>query len=82
MPSCSVWGDIQYKDKNYALPILLKHLDKVVLHVDDKSPKDHYNSYATEWKGKDLHITVSIASTTILSSPASLTRNAATSSGK
>jgi len=54
----SVWGDIQYKDKERALPIAIKHLDKVVVHVDDKSPAGAYNTYDVEFKGKDLHITV------------------------
>jgi len=54
----SVWGDVQYKDKKYALDILNKHLDKVVVHVDDKGVAGKYNSYNVEWKGKDLHITV------------------------
>jgi len=56
----SVWGDIQYKDKQYALPILLRFLDRVVIHVDDKSPAGKYNSYSVEWKGKELHIVVHI----------------------
>jgi hypothetical protein len=56
----SVWGDVQYKDKLYALPILNQHLDKVIVHMDDKGVAGKYNSYAVEWKGKDLHITVHI----------------------
>jgi hypothetical protein len=56
----AVWGDVQYKDKTYALPILNQHLEKVVLHVDDKSPAGKYNTYSVEWKGKDCHITVHI----------------------
>jgi len=56
----SVWGDIVYKDKKYALAILNANLDKVVVHVDDKGVAGKYNSYNTEWKGKELHITVHI----------------------
>lgn len=56
----SVWGDIQYKDKERALPIAIKHIDHVVVHMDDKSPAGKYNSYSVEWKGKDIHITVHI----------------------
>jgi hypothetical protein len=55
-----VWGDIQYKEKNHALPILLAQLDKVVLHVDDKSNGKKYNSYDARFEGKDLHIVVHI----------------------
>jgi hypothetical protein len=54
----SIWGDIQYKDKEYALPIALKHIDKVVVHFDDKSPSGKYNTYSTKIEGKDIHITV------------------------
>jgi len=54
-----VWGDIVYKNKN-ALPILVSQLDKVVLHVDDKSNGKKYNSYDAKVEGKDLHITVHI----------------------
>lgn len=53
-----MWGDVQYKDKQFALAILNQHMDKVVVHVDDKGVAGKYNSYNVEWKGKDLHITV------------------------
>jgi hypothetical protein len=56
----SVWGDVQYKDKKYALDVLNKHLDKVIVHVDDKGVAGKYNSYNIEFKGKDLHIYVHI----------------------
>jgi hypothetical protein len=54
-----IWGDVQYKDKA-ALPILVQHLDKVVIHVDDKSNGKKYNSYDAKFEGKDLHVTVHI----------------------
>jgi len=54
----SVWGDIQYKDDKNALPIALKHIDKVIVHFDDKSPSGKYNTYSTRIEGKDVHITV------------------------
>jgi len=56
----SIWGDIQYKDKERALPIAIKYIDRVVVHMDDKSPAGKYNTYAVEWKGKDVHVTVHI----------------------
>lgn len=56
----SIFGDVQYKNETYALPILIKHLDKVIVHMDDKSPAGKYNSYSIEWRGKELHITVHI----------------------
>jgi len=53
----SVWGDIKYKG-DFALTVALKHIDKVVVHFDDKSPSGKYNTYTTEIKGKDVHVVV------------------------
>lgn len=55
-----IFADVQAKHATYALPILIKHLNKVIVHVDDKSPAGKYNSYSTEWRGKELHLTVHI----------------------
>jgi len=54
----SIWADVQYKDPKNALAIMHAHIDKVVIHVDDKSNGKKYNSYDAKFEGKTFHITV------------------------
>lgn len=46
------------KDDSIAIPLMHKHIEKVVMHLDDKSNGKKYNSYSAEMKGKELHVTV------------------------
>jgi hypothetical protein len=56
----SFWGDVQYKDKKYALAHMLPHIEKLVLHVDDKGVAGKYNSYDLKFEGKTADLTVHI----------------------
>lgn len=55
----SIWGDVHSKDDKYALGICHQHLEKLVIHLDDKAPAGvTHTQYVPEFKGKELHIAI------------------------